>query len=167
MKLSFLNLTDLKIPQDFFERVLKAVEKNEKKRLNATLELVLLGEGRIRNINKRFAGKNKVTDVLSFPAVEIKKPTKKELAFDKEDHNRKFSENFVFPKNEEMILGEILLCPSRIKKQAKKLKKSCEEELAFCFVHGILHLFGYDHKEKGLAQKMEAEEKKIMELLRI
>lgn len=154
MKLSFLNLTNLKIPQDFFERISEVVKKVEKIKEDFEVEVVLVGQNRIRTINKRFAGMNQVTDVLSFLEAEVKKPTKKELNF------RKFSN--ILQKS----LGEILLCPSRIKKQSKRFKKRFKEELAFCFIHGFLHLLGYDHKEKLSAEIMEEKEEEIMRSLR-
>ena len=130
MNLFFVNFTDCKISKTFFEKILKEiVEKKlipskfltDKNRI--FLEIILLGQGKMRSINKRYAGKNQITDVLSFPESEMKKRTKKDLVF-------------VKPPEAEKNLGEILLCPSRIKKNAKRFKKDFKEELAFDFIHG-------------------------------
>jgi len=160
MDLFFVNFTDCKISQTFFEKILKVVVEKKivpskflANKDKISLEVILLGQGRMRNINKRYAGKNQITDVLSFPGSEIKKPTKKDLAF-------------IEPKETEKILGEILLCPSRIKKNAKKFKKDFKEEIAFNFIHGFLHLLGYDHKDTKTTKEMRVKEKEIMNALR-
>ena len=159
MNLFFVNFTGCEISQSFFKKILKKII--EKKLIPSefltdenkiSIEVVLLGEGRMRSVNKRYAGKNRITDVLSFSESEIKKPAKKDLVF-------------IEPPEAEKILGEILLCPSRIKKNAKKFKKDFKEEIAFDFIHGFLHLLGYGHKGTQDAKKMEGMEKKIMKTL--
>lgn len=149
MFVSLVNLTTLNISPDFFEKIAQKVLEKEGYKEDVLIEVVLMGEGRMRNINKRYAGKNQVTDVLSFAFSEIKKPTKKDLVF-------------IEPPDTQKILGEILLCPSRIRKNAKKFKKEFEEELAFVFVHGLLHLLGYDHKDTKSTNKMQKKEKEIL-----
>jgi probable rRNA maturation factor len=153
MDLLLSNFTDHKISKAFFEKILKAVEKKERVKKELSLELVLVGEKKMRNINKRYAGKNKVTSVLSFPFSEIKKPSKKEL-------------QFVEPQKEKNLLGEILLCPSRIKKQARRKKEDFKKELAFNSIHGFLHLLGYNHKKTEDTKEMRKKEKEIMKGLK-
>lgn len=154
MNLFFFNLSSIELSQKIFEEVFEVVLNDEKIEKNVALELVLLGEGKMREINKRYGGKNKITDVLSFPEKEIRKQTKKDIAF-------------IQPKGKEESLGEILICPARVKKNAKKNKKAFEKELAFVFLHGILHLLGYDHIQNKDAKEMEKKEKKIIEILRL
>lgn len=149
MSVSLVNFTTFDIPSDFFEKIVQKVFKKEGYKEDVLVEVVLLGERGMKNINKRYAGKNQVTDVLSFAFSEIQKATKKDLVF-------------IDPPDVQKILGEVLLCPSRIKKNAKKFKKDFEKELAFVFVHGLLHLLGYDHKDTESTSKMRKREKEIL-----
>ena len=143
MKLNFIKLSQIDLEKDFFKQILKKLEKKEpllKEKRDFSLNVVLVGKNRIRYLNKRFRGKNKITSVLFFLEKEIKEPTKKEL-------------QFIEPQKEEKLLGEIILCPSRIKKLAKREKKDFKKMLCFYFLDGLLHLLGYENqREKELMQ---------------
>ena len=59
----------------------------------------------------------------------------------------------------ELNLGEILICPQEVKKNAKKYGLTFKKELARVLIHGILHLFGYEHEEnERSAEKMRKKE---------
>jgi len=60
--------------------------------------------------------------------------------------------------DEQIGLGEIVICIREIKKNAKKFNCTLEEELARVLIHGILHLLGYEH-EKSLTEAEKMEEK--------
>lgn len=155
MKLNFIKFSQVDLDENFFKEILEKIEKKEpllKEKKDFSLNVVLVGRNRIRYLNKRFRGKNKVTTVLSFPEKEIKKPTKKEL-------------QFIEPPKEEKLLGEIILCPARIKKLARREKQDFKKMLCFYFLHGLLHLLGYDHQKEEDAQKMEKKEKELMQIL--
>jgi probable rRNA maturation factor len=152
MKILFINFTDYKISKVFFDKVLSTIVKEEKIKEDFDIEVALMGEGRMRTINKRYAGKNKVADVLTFPLSEIKKSSKKEL-------------QFIDLEQEDAVIGQILLCPSRIKKQAKRFKKDFKDQLAFMFLHGFLHLLGYNHKGTQDTKKMRKREKEILNVI--
>jgi probable rRNA maturation factor len=149
MILSLVNFTTYKISEDFLEKIIKRILKEEGIKKDYTLEVVLLGQRKMRSINKRYMGTNRVTDVLSFPFLEVAKTTKRDL-------------QFIEPKETEKSLGEILLCPSKIKRNAKKFKKGFKEELTLVFIHGILHLLGYDHKNKEMTKRMRRKEEEIL-----
>ena len=94
-----------------------------------TLSLAFVGKEEIKSLNKKFRKKNKETDVLSFALSE---------------------------KN---YLGEIIICPEVVKENAKENGIPAERELLKVFIHGILHLCGYDHeKSEKEAKLMEARE---------
>ena len=57
-------------------------------------------------------------------------------------------------KNKENFLGEVVLNYSQIKRQAKELNNSFEHELAFIYIHGLLHLLGYNDEREGDRVKM-------------
>lgn len=132
------NLTTSKINKVFLKEVSQKVLKKEKKE-NSSLSIALIGSARMRKLNKKYRGKNRSTDVLSF------------------------IENLDFlGKSKELkkldILGEIVICISDVKKNAKRLNISFKKELARVLIHGILHILGYDHeasesKAKAMKEK--------------
>ena len=96
---------------------------------------------KIHVLNRKFRQVDKVTDVLSFPDGDINPETK-----------RRF-------------MGDVLICRSVAKRQAKALGHSLAHEITFLQVHGTLHLFGYDHIDPADEIKMLGLQRKIMSLL--
>ncbi len=137
LDLVFKNSTsDKKYSSKFFEKVLVAGIKELKfDNKNIELSVNLVGESKIKELNKKYRQKNKVTDVLSFPLES------------KSSKNRK-----IWP------LGDIFICLSFAKIEAKSENVDIEAKLARLTVRGFLHLLGYDH------EKSEAEEKKMFQL---
>jgi probable rRNA maturation factor len=102
-----------------------------------SISLAFVGKKEIEKLNKAFRKKNKPTDVLSF-----------EL-------------------NEKDCLGEIIICPDIVKENAKKYGVSAQQETMNVFIHGILHLLGYDHeKSEREALIMEQKQEKYLEKLK-
>jgi probable rRNA maturation factor len=144
LDLAFRNLTgDKKYGSNFFENILNATVKEAGLPESGDFELSvrLVGEGRIRSLNKRYRNKNKVTDVLSFPLFE--KIGVKEL------------------KSGIISLGDIFICLPYAKKQAKKDGKKLDEELSLLVIHGFLHLLGHEHEtdEKKKRKMFELQDK--------
>jgi probable rRNA maturation factor len=85
------------------------------------LELRFCDDKEMRSLQKKFRKLDRTTDVLSFPSVES-------------------------PDNhEEHFMGSIVISLSSVKRNAKTHKRSVQAELGEVFIHGILHLFGFDH----------------------
>ena len=136
LDLVFKNYTSQKSPgESFFIRVLTAGLKTAKiKSKKVELSVNLVGEGKIKGLNKKHRKKDKPTDVLSFPLG---------------DGN-----------------GDIFICLSIAKKEAKRENISIEAKLAQLTVHGFLHLLGHEHeKSKRGAKKMFELENKILSKL--
>jgi len=138
----FRNTTRTKrYPQAFFDRILEVAGK--KMRLEkATYEISinLVGEQRIRSLNKKYRHKDTVTDVLSFPLG----------AEDLTGYNKK-------------ALGDLFLCVPFAARAARSEGMSLDKKLAWMTVHGLLHLAGYDHEKSDReAEAMAALEKKIL-----
>jgi probable rRNA maturation factor len=106
----------------------------------AALSLVLLSNKGIHKLNKEWRGKDAETDVLSFP-LNLEEP---EEGVDWE-------------------LGEIFISVEQAQKQASELGHSLGRELAFLFVHGLLHLLGFDHETKSDAKVMFQRQRDILE----
>ncbi|MEF8846961.1 MAG: rRNA maturation RNase YbeY [Candidatus Paceibacterota bacterium] len=137
------NLTSNDIDEEFLKETVQKVLSQEQE--EGKISLAVVGENRIRKLNKRYRGKNKVTDVLSFPEQEVK-----------------IDEFKIGPKKETDDLGEIVICLKRVKKNARRNDKDVREELTLVLIHGVLHLLGYDHKEEGEAQEMEKIQKQYL-----
>ena len=100
----------------------------------------------IRQLNERFRGIDRATDVLSFPL----------LAFEGSDEP---------PTDEPTVpLGDVVLSLERTATQAEEFGHSFEREAAFLCVHSMLHLLGYDHENGGEQEKdMRKRQREILE----
>ncbi len=111
-----------------------AVEKNYGTDKNFFANIKFVSESEIQKLNREFRQIDRVTDVLSFPNYD-------------DPQNASFEEDDVF-------LGDIAICKSVAKKQAKEFGHSLKRELCFLALHGFLHIMGYDHVEKEDEEKM-------------
>jgi len=101
----------------------------------------LVGTDRSRDLNKKFRKEDKATDILSF-------------------------ENPSFSEEPEQWLGQIILCPSIIERQARARSVSFRDELAHVILHGALHIFGHHHEQsKKAAARLQTTEDKLLEKL--
>ena len=95
---------------------------------NKYISFAVVSKDEIHKMNLSYRKKDKETDVLSFPFVFIKNI-------------------WDFRKFNEIELGEIIVCYDVVKKQAKEFNKKLEEEILFLFLHGILHLLGFEDEK--------------------
>ena len=157
------NLTTKKVNEDFLKKIAQKVLKEEGKE-KSDLSIALIGQGRMRKLNKRYRGKNRVTDVLAFGENQIPNgarsggtptpppPFRSPRAPRAGDG---LSSHFRIPKSLKGF-GEVVICLREVKKNAKRFKSTFKKELATCLIHGILHLLGYnDEKDEITAKKME------------
>lgn len=102
------------------------------------LTLVFLDRKQAQKINKEFRGKDYATDVLSFESMD--------------------------PSS----LGELVLCPEVLKRQAKEHRLTYRQELGYMLVHGVLHLLGYDHEtnEKDAQEMFGIQDRAFESLLK-
>ncbi|AXV14274.1 rRNA maturation RNase YbeY [Neorhizobium sp. SOG26] len=103
------------------------------------LSLVFTNDEAIREINAEWRGKDKPTNVLSFPAFPLEPGG-----------------------NPGPMLGDIVVARETVEREAVDLEKPFDEHLTHLLVHGFLHLFGYDHMETDEAEEMEALETRIL-----
>jgi len=95
---------------------------------NYEIDVSLVDKKTIQEINRKYRKNDKVTDVISF-------------AFNDDEREKEL----IFSNETARMLGEILICLPRAIEQAKEIGNSIERELSFLFLHGLLHLLGYDH----------------------
>ena len=100
----------------------------------------------IHKINKKYRGIDRETDVISF-------------AFLDGDENK----DHLLKSQEVVALGDIYISVDKAKEQAQTYGHPLERELSFLFVHGLLHLLGYDHMTKEDEEVMFSLQEKILQ----
>lgn len=137
------------------KKLLKKVLEIEKIKYNISLNLSIVSLYRIRHFNKKFRNVDKTTDVLSFPNINLYKPS----YFKNYVKNGYIDISIMDPNNKTIFLGDIVICYDKIISQSKKYNHSIKREFSFLFVHSTLHLLGYDHifdrDEKVMFKKQE------------
>ena len=125
----------LKNKDIFFKKICKAFPKKYKfLNKKVTFTLLLSNNKNIKKLNKVFRKKNKSTDILSFPL----------------DKKTKISKN--------TYLGDIIISYNYLDKPRSQNLKSFKEKVTKLFIHGFLHLLGFDHKKNKDYSKMLKEE---------
>ena len=158
------NFTQNEIDEKMFQRVAEVVLKTVGIKDKTEISLAIVGEGRIRKLNKMYRGKNRVTDVLSFGDKSVLPYLAKAFPRLKKSANMVF----VNPPDGVKRLGEIIICYPYAKKQARRENHSLEKELTVLLIHGILHLLGYEHtKDIEKAEEMEGIEKDILNKIKL
>ena len=112
----------------------------------------------IRSLNKSTRNIDKVTDVLTYPYINIKVGEKLNLNDYLLD---------IDPEEKTLTIGDIYICLERAKEQAQEYGHSLKREICFLFCHGMLHILGYDHIEKADEQQMIEMQNNIMRDLKI
>ena len=137
----------LKNPNSFIDKKIKLLNKKNKLYKKNTLicTLVLSGPEEIKKLNKKFRKKNKITDVLSFPFHE-----KKQL-------------DIKIKKEKEIYIGDIILNLNKIKNKKNKIK--FKNELNKLWIHGLVHLFGHQHKIDKDFKAMDKIEKEYLDYI--
>ena len=124
--------------ESFFLSVCRSFPKKYQfKEKRIFLTLLLSNNKRIKKLNKQFRNKNKPTDILSFP-IQKKIKLKKKI-----------------------YLGDIIISFNFMNKPKNKDMKSFKDKVIKTFIHGFLHLLGFDHIKLKDYQKMIKEEEKI------
>ena len=120
-------------------------------------ELSFVDEAEIRRLNGELRGIDKVTDVLSFPALDGILGAE----ITAEEHPYEIDENG------NLLVGSIAICCQRAREQAEEYGHSYNRELHYLIVHGLMHCLGYDHETDEERAQMRAQEEKILEKLGI
>lgn len=129
---------------------------------NSALTVLLGSNAKLRALNREFRGKDKPTNVLSFPAAPA---FVGRAAGRKSARPRKISGAHFLA--DAPYLGDIALAYGVTAKEAKAAGKSLSDHAAHLVVHGVLHLAGYDHERARDAKVMEPLEVKILARLGI
>lgn len=123
------NKTTLEVNLDLLEEIAQTLSTKE-------VELIITDDQTMQELNKEHRGKDSITDVLSFPV------------------DAPFTEQSIFG----MPLGSIIVAASFVKDKAADFDHSEQDELSLLFIHGMLHLLGFDHEvDDGEMRKREKE----------
>ena len=135
----------IKNPKRYFNKKLKKISKIVKffKGKNIIFTILLTSSLNMRKLNKKFRNRNKSTDVLSFPFLS--------------------SENLKFIKQKKFYIGDIATSYEIINSRSKKNNFLLEFDKAW--IHGLLHLMGYNHVKNKDYFKMNKIEKKFLNLI--
>ena len=134
----------IKNPSNYIKQKFKKIIKfNSLKKRRFSMTILLTGNSKMKYLNKKFRNKNKTTDVLSFPnsgTVDLKTKT-----------------------NTIIYLGDIALSYEIINRRSKTSNFHLEFDKVW--IHGYLHLLGYDHKKIKDYKVMKKIEEKIIKIL--
>ena len=130
------NIDIKKYEQFILDKVKEIKDFPEIKDHNIFISLSFVGTSKIKSLNSEYRDIDKKTDVLTFGE---------------------------FKKSKDKILqGDIYICYEVAKQNAKKFKNTINQEILILIIHSLLHLFGYDHKNKIQMNKMENQEKLLL-----
>lgn len=120
----------------------------------ADLTIRIVGAAESRKLNRTWRGKDKPTNVLSFPSDSS-------LPLPRSARGR-VGRGHLLPSELNAELGDLAICAPVVVREAREQRKSAQAHWAHMVVHGVLHLLGYDHENDRDAALMEAREVKIL-----
>ncbi|MBR3251792.1 MAG: rRNA maturation RNase YbeY [Erysipelotrichaceae bacterium] len=123
--------------EEYYLKTLKTLEMED----NYAVSLIICGPVTIKRINREYRGIDRVTDVISFALLDNDETVEYEDVIE---------------------LGDIFINRDRVYSQAHDYEHSIKREFVFLFVHGLLHLLGYDHMNAEDEKRMFALQKKIV-----
>ena len=136
------------------KKLSKAVYKLLNQKDNLKAELVFVSKSQIQELNNTHRKVDEVTDVLSFPTLNDICG----VVLDRNDYPNDCDRRY-------LMIGSIAICTDRAKEQAKEIGHSLDRELVYLTLHGLLHLFGYDHETEEDKRKMRQIEKSVVKEL--
>lgn len=117
---------------DMIEKVALETLAIAKQKSPAELSIVLADDVFVQNLNHHYRGKDKPTNVLSFPA------------------------------EDPFMMGDVVLAYETVKKESTQHRRNFEHHVMHLIIHGILHLMGHDHESDNQAEEMESLEIRIL-----
>jgi len=130
---------------DFLIPVIEEVVRGEGFGDEAEVSLVFVNDSYISDLNLQYREIDSPTDVLSFSMLEGESPPRE--------------------GEDELLLGDVVISLQTARRQAEEYGHSFRREVAYLAIHGVLHLFGYDHiKEEDRRLMREKEEEILLRL---
>jgi probable rRNA maturation factor len=111
--------------------------------------ILLVSDDEMSGYNDRFLDRHGPTDVLAFPLEDLIPGVVPDVS----------------PHGPPLLLGDVLVAPSYVRRNAEEMGVGYEDEMALMVTHGILHLLGYDHEDDNDARLMEDRERYLLSLV--
>lgn len=137
---------DVPLSTEPLRRLATIVMREESLPPDSEVALMLVEDAQMAEYNVRFMHRDGPTDVLAFPLEHLEPGVPPERRANGAPLN----------------LGDIMISPAYVERQAIEQDVKFEEELELMVVHGMLHLLGYDHRVDGEAEVMEARERELL-----
>ena len=150
LKKRYLPIKEIKV---LLTEAMKTALMNEKIQFPVLISILLVENDEIRRINSQYREKDSITDVLSFPMLDME-----DGRFISEPGEMDIDQGKIF-------LGDIVISVPRAIEQAQAYGHTVERELAFFAVHGLLHLLGYDHDIPEREEKMRKRQEEVLSLM--
>lgn len=122
---------------------------NERMPGDVEIGLTFVDDEEMAALNEQYRGIDAATDVLSFPL------------FDRAEIARLRADPDAFPERP-LLLGDVVISTATAARQADEYSHTYEREIAFLFVHGLLHLLGYDHDDEPSRRTMRQAEEAVL-----
>ena len=147
------NQKDFDLGENLIKNVSDFLFKKLEKEENSELNVVFIDKDEIRDLNNKYRNIDKETDVLSFSYLNDKK------IFGFINDAESFKDEYGF-----FTVGEILICPSVARENIinYEKEKNLTKELIFLIIHGLLHIYGYDHEKDDEKKLMESKQQELM-----
>lgn len=148
----YLYVEEDAFPRENAQVIEKAMLGFVKSDVPLAVEVSFVSAQEIQNLNASTRGIDKVTDVLSYPALEDirgKALKKKDYLYDIDEEGN-------------LLLGCIVICCDKAKEQAEEYNHSYNRELHYLLIHGIMHCLGYDHMTDDDKAEMREKEEFIL-----
>lgn len=155
--IDFIGKIDKEIKVEF-ENIFNLIQTKFSLPKNIKVNVNFVNEAEIQQLNKTTRNIDKVTDVLTYPYIDLKVGQTlniKDYVFD------------IDPSNNLLTIGDIYICVARAEQQANEFGHSFKREICFLFCHGMLHILGYDHIKKDEEQQMIEMQNTILNELNI
>ena len=144
-------------PEENAKALEKAMDGFVDSDIPLAVEFIFTDEEEIRRLNRETRNTDKVTDVLSFPALDSikgKALKKRDFPLEIDDEGN-------------LLIGSVAVCVKRAEDQAEEYGHSYQRELHYLLVHGIMHCLGYDHLTDEERTEMREREEFILAKLGI
>ena len=119
-------------PHPIIEKTLTAIAEHEELEEGLEVSILLADDAAVQTLNRDYRSKDKPTNVLSFP------------------------------QDDDVLLGDIAMAFETLVREAAEQEKTFHDHFTHLFIHGVLHLLGYDHEEHDDQEDMEKQEIDIL-----
>lgn len=158
------NQQKYEVTEEFERNLMNIIDfalKEEEVNIPYEVSLLFVDNDEIKEINNKYRGIDKATDVLSFPQINYPK----DKVFKDVYTNHKFSIKDL--DGDLLLLGDIVISLEKAEEQRNEYGHSFFRECSYLVVHSVLHLLGYDHMEVDEKAKMREREEAILSELNI